>query len=297
VVSTGRITRVWAIVHSPDFTNPTDNPITDLPTFDLTWDEQSRRYEGTYDGFTVAGTYTITVYAVNENMIISLPKTTKVEQTLGEAPIVLQSPLDGASFSACSLSSPLTFSWTGEGYKGYEVQFSLDQGFSSISVKVKASTTQVLLSSATWKKVLMIPGSSGGTVYWRVVGIGTTVKSEVRLFGVEAADAVGNPEISPTSKSSSPLPTLSWENNCGVKFKVWFGSDNIFTKKISYAFSVKNPSDNGGVFSKGLTSGQWKAIRKLVNDAPGSMIYWYVELWDGLGRYVKTDVMNFLLTN
>ena len=60
----------------------TDNPITDLPTFDLTWDEQSRRYEGTYDGFTVAGTYTITVYAMNENMIISLPKTTKVEQIL-----------------------------------------------------------------------------------------------------------------------------------------------------------------------------------------------------------------------
>ena len=82
VVTTGRITRVWAIVHSPDFTNPTDNPITELPTFDLTWDEQSRKYEGTYDGFTATGTYTITVYAMNENMIISLPKTTKVEQIL-----------------------------------------------------------------------------------------------------------------------------------------------------------------------------------------------------------------------
>ena len=295
VVTTGRITRVWVIVHSPDFTNPTDNPITDLPTFDLTWNEQSRRYEGTYDGFTVAGTYTITVYAMNENMIISLPKTTKVEQTLGEASIVLQSPSDGASFGACSLSSPPAFSWTGEGYKGYEVQFSLDQGFSSVPVKVKASGTQAVLSSATWKKVLMIPGSSGGAVYWRVVGSGTTVKSGVRLFGVEAADAVGNPEISTTSKNS--LPTLSWENNCGVKFKVWFGNGSSFTKKISYAFSVKNPNENGGLFNKGLTSGQWKAIRKLVNDTAGSTISWYVELWDGLGRYAKTDVMNFVLTN
>jgi len=295
VVTTGRITRVWAIVHSPDFTNPTDNPITELPTFDLTWDEQSRRYEGTYDGFTVAGTYTITVYAMNENMIISLPKTTKVEQTLGEASIVLQSPSDGESFGACSLSSPPAFSWTGEGYKGYEVQFSVDQGFSSVSVKVKVTATQVVLSSATWKKVLMIPGSSGGAVYWRVLGSGTTVKSGVRLFGVEAADAVGNPEISTTSKNS--LPILSWDNNCGLKFKAWFGSDEIFTKKVSYAFSVKNPNDNEGLFSKGLTSGQWKAIRKLVNDAPGSTIFWYVESWDGLNRYSKTEPMNFILTD
>jgi len=82
VVTTGRITKAWAIVHSPDFTNPTDNPITDLPTFDLTWDEQSRRYEGTYNGFTVMGTYTVTVYAMNEAMIVSVPKTTKVEQLL-----------------------------------------------------------------------------------------------------------------------------------------------------------------------------------------------------------------------
>jgi hypothetical protein len=298
IMSTGRITKVWAVVHSPDFTSTPDNPITDLPSFELAWNQQSGKYEGTYDGFIVVGTYTVTVYAMNEAMIISLPKTTTVEQTFGEAPIVLQSPLDGASFSACSLSSPLTFSWTGEGYKGYEVQFSLDQGFSSISVKVKASTTQVLLSSATWKKVLMIPGSSGGTVYWRVEGRkadGTAVHSGVRSFVVESAEAVGNPTLSPTSRSS--LPTISWENNCGVKFKVWFGSDNIFTKKISYAFSVKNPNDNGGVFNKGLTSAQWKAIRKLVSDVTGSTIFWYVESWDGLGRYVKTDVMNFLLTN
>ena len=299
VVSTGRITRVWAIVHSPDFTNPTDNPITDLPTFDLTWNEQSRRYEGTYDGFTVAGTYDITVYAMNENMIISLPKATKVEQTLGEASIVLQSPSDGASFGACSLSSPPTFSWTGEGYKGYEIQFSVDQGFSSVSVKVKVTATQVLLSSATWKKVLMIPGSSGGAVYWRVVGIGTTVKSGVRSFGVESAEAVGNPAISPTSKSS--LPTLSWENHCGVKFKVWFGSDPDFTKpgikKKALSFNIKNPNDNNGVFTKALTSGQWMSIRKLVNDAAGSTIFWYVESWDGLNRTSKTGNMSFTLTD
>ncbi len=82
VVSTGRITRVWAIVHSPDFSNNPDNPITDLPSFDFTWNEQNQRYEGTYNGFTVMGTYTVTVYAMNEAMIVSLPKTAKIEQVV-----------------------------------------------------------------------------------------------------------------------------------------------------------------------------------------------------------------------
>ena len=82
VVSTGRITRVWAVVHSPEFTNTPDNPITDLPSFDLTWDAQNQRYEGTYHDFTVMGTYTVTVYAMNENLIISFPKTVKIEQVV-----------------------------------------------------------------------------------------------------------------------------------------------------------------------------------------------------------------------
>jgi len=298
IMSTGRITKVWAVVHSPDFTSTPDNPITDLPSFELAWNQQSGKYEGTYDGFIVVGTYTVTVYAMNEAMIISLPKTTTVEQTFGEAPIVLQSPLDGASYRTCSLSSPPTFSWTSrENCRGYEVQFSLDQGFSS-QMKVKGTATQAVVSSALWKKVLMMPGISGGTIYWRVAGKradGTIATSGIRSLVIEGARAVGNPEITPTSKTSAPV--LSWENNCNTKFKVWFGGDDIFTKEVSYSFSVKNPSDNGGVFSKGLTLGQWKAIRKLVNDLTGSTIYWYVESWDGLGRYSKGEAMDFILTD
>ncbi len=81
-MSTGRITKVWGVVYSPNLVNTPGNPITDLPSFDLTWNDQARRYEGTYDGFTVTGAYTVTVYAMNEAMIISLPKTTKVKQAL-----------------------------------------------------------------------------------------------------------------------------------------------------------------------------------------------------------------------
>ena len=83
IVSTGKITKVWGVVYSPNFINTPGNPITDLPSFDLICiDQNTKKYEGTYNGFTVAGTYTITVYAMNEVMIISLPRTTEVEQTL-----------------------------------------------------------------------------------------------------------------------------------------------------------------------------------------------------------------------
>ena len=34
----------------------------------------------------------------------------------------------------------------------------------------------------------------------------------------------------------------------------------------------------------------------LVKNKTGSTIYWYVESWDALGRYAKTDVMSFVLT-
>jgi len=240
----------------------------------------------------------VTVYAMNEAMIVSLPKTTKIEQTLPATSILLQSPSDGASYGACSLSAPPTFRWTSrENCKGYEVQFSLDQGF-SLPVKLKGAATQAVVSSGTWKKILMMPGALGGTLYWRVVGKkadGTMATSGIRSLVIEGAKAVGDPEITPTSKSSSPA--LSWENNCNTKFKVWFGSDSGFTKKASYAFSVKNPGDNGGEFHKGLSSGQWKGIMKLVNDVVGSTIYWYVESWDGLNRYSKTETMNVPLTD
>jgi hypothetical protein len=78
-----------------------------------------------------------------------------------------------------------------------------------------------------------------------------------------------------------------------MKFKVWFGNDNEFSKKKSLSFSLKNLSET---FTKGLTSSQWSSIRKLVGDTAGATIYWYIESWDGLKRNSKTDVMSFVLT-
>ena len=210
--------------------------------------------------------------------------------------IDLTTPSDNTSFGACSLYSPPTFSWAiGDTFKSYKIQFSSVQDFSVISVTVGTSSNSTAMNSNTWKKVLSIPG---GTVYWRVVGTRmnrSIATSKVCSIGVEPAQTVGNPTISPTSKAS--LPELSWQNNCNTKSKVWFGSDNDFTKKTAFAFNISNPTVNGGLFTKLLTSGQWMTIRKLVGDVSGSTISWYVESWDGLGRYSKTAVMNFVLTD
>jgi hypothetical protein len=167
-----------------------------------------------------------------------------------------------------------------------------------VKVRVLGAATQATITLNTWKRVLSVPGISGGSVYWKVVGTRTnrtTATSEVRSIIIEPAQPVEGQTISPTSKTS--LPTLSWGNNCNSKFKVWFGSDEQFTKKTAFAFNIRNPNDNEGEFMKVLTSGQWMAIRRVVGDISGSTIYWYVESWDGLGRYNKTDVMNFVLTD
>jgi hypothetical protein len=55
--------------------------------------------------------------------------------------------------------------------------------------------------------------------------------------------------------------------------------------------------ESGGVLSKPLSSNQWHSIKNLVANGTGSIIYWYVESWDGLGRYGKTDVMSFALAD
>ena len=221
--------------------------------------------------------------------------------------INLLSPSNGEQFDGCAYYNPPTFQWNpSETFKSSVVQFSLQDDFSTIPVKAngKKGTSELLIPASSWKKVLLLPGASGGTVYWMVVGTrtdGSLVESDVFSLAVEGPQMVLNPTIAATSKTTPPFPTLTWGNNCNIKFKAWFGNDPDFTKrgmkKTSLSFNIKNPNDNGGIFTKLLTKGQWMAIRKVVGDTAGSTIYWYVESWDGLGRYSKTDVMNFVLTD
>ena len=213
--------------------------------------------------------------------------------------LALSSPPNGASFDACSLYSPPTFSWNSAvSVSGFEVQFSADMAFTSIPVGINVSgeNREVLMTTSDWKKVLQINGADGGTVYWRVIGTlsdGTVVTSDVRSISISGPQPVTNPVLSPVSRSA--LPELQWENNCNINFKVWFGSDPTFAKKRILAFRVADPNNDGGIFTTQLTQFQWLLIKRLVGGRSGSTGYWYVESQDELNRTQTTEVMSFQL--
>jgi hypothetical protein len=213
--------------------------------------------------------------------------------------IILSSPQDQVPFDACSYYAPPTLQWnTQESVSSYSLQFSEDPAFSFIRVKARVSgkKTEKRLSSHQWKRVLLIPGSSGGMVYWRVVGTrsdGTSAISDTRSIMVSTPQPVGNPALSPTSIMG--LPILSWQNNCSIKFQVWFGNSAGFSNRKILSFRLSNPDLDGGNFLRGLTLDQWMAIRGLVNDVAGSTIYWYVESQDPLRRTALTELMQVTL--
>jgi DNA-binding beta-propeller fold protein YncE len=214
-------------------------------------------------------------------------------------PITLKSPLPNVHFDACSSYSPPTFSWdVSETFNAYRVEFSPDRNFTSIpnQLTVQSPATEITVPSDTWEEITMIPGASGGTIYWRVVGTrpdDTTETSGVRSL-VIGAEPAGNPIISPTVKRSKP--TLTWQSYCNTKFKLWFGNDSTFSNR-TYSFGFENPYGIGGTISKTLTLPQWIRIKLLARNKTNSTLYWYVESWDALGRYAKTDVMSFMLTD
>jgi subtilisin family serine protease len=222
---------------------------------------------------------------------------------IGIFEIALSSPLDQASLDVCSYYAPPTCQWNPRGsFSSYEIQFSGDPTFTIIPVKLrvsgKATEKTMKPRSYQWKKVLLIPGDQGGTVYWRVIGTrsdGTSATSDIRSMVISGPQPVGNPILSPMSKEA--LPTLMWQNNCNTKFKVWFGSGVTFSKKKVFVYHISNPNDNGGTFSKKLTSSQWSAIRRLVGNESGSAIYWYVESRDSLNRHMVTMAMSFNLAD
>jgi len=215
--------------------------------------------------------------------------------------IILSSPQDQAPFDACSYYTPPTLQWnTQESVSSYSVQFSEDPAFSIIRVKTRVSgkKTEKRLSSYQWKKVLLIPGALGGTVYWRVVGTrsdGTSVISDTRSILVPIPQPVGNPVLSPTSRAG--LPTLGWQNNCNIKFKAWFGDSAGFFERKILSFRLSSLDLGVENFLRELTSDQWLAIRGLVGDVAGPTIYWYVESQDPLKRSGVTELMQFILTD
>ncbi|HSB05555.1 MAG TPA: S8 family serine peptidase [Thermodesulfobacteriota bacterium] len=212
--------------------------------------------------------------------------------------IDLQSPEDQLSADACSANGSPFFQWEVlNPFTRYEIQFSMSPTFSTIPMKIKKSGTPAYaMPSSQWKRVLLIPGDGGGTIYWRVVGTtsnGSQSTSNRRSIRVGTPLPVGNPAISPVSQGA--LPLLTWQNRCNVRFKVWFGSDAGFSRKAAFFLRLSDSTLSDGTFSKELTPAQWLGIRRLVGDNAGSKIYWYIESWDGLNRNSATAAMSFIL--
>ncbi len=79
------ITRVWAVVVPPNSRSKSaDEPVTELPTFELSDPEGDGSYSATYNEFTKNGTYKIQLYARDNQGIIAIPVYTEVIQTQGE---------------------------------------------------------------------------------------------------------------------------------------------------------------------------------------------------------------------
>ncbi|MDP2647072.1 MAG: Ig-like domain-containing protein [Desulfobacterales bacterium] len=78
VIGATNIVRVWATVLRPDFDpGPVDDPVTYLPEVELT-DKGNSSYKGIYDKFGVDGRYILTVYAKDDDGLLSEPMQVRV---------------------------------------------------------------------------------------------------------------------------------------------------------------------------------------------------------------------------
>jgi len=269
---------------------------------------------GASKSWTAPGTYQVTAQARDVSDTSTVSKVSSgLSVTVSDAPttITLLSPADGTSYSACSLYSLPTFAWQADpsSFTSYEIQFSKTASLNVIAASDKVSSTSVQVDFNTWKKVLLAPGlkatgsstplAAGGPVFWRVVGTRsdkTLVNSDTLSLQIDTPQPVGNPTITNTSKSS--VPTLSWENNCNIKSRVWFGNNAFFTHQTSVTFNIKDPTANGGVFTQSLTPSQWTAVQNVTGRVTGATVFWYVESWDGTNRRVVTQPnMSFAITD
>jgi len=94
VSGTTPVTRVWAVVNSPDdITGPADTPTLNVTSFELSDEDGDDNWTGEYDDFGIRGTYEIQFFAENEEGYSSLPTEQNpnravIIQTEGRDPIV-----------------------------------------------------------------------------------------------------------------------------------------------------------------------------------------------------------------
>jgi hypothetical protein len=81
IISTSNIEKVWAIIIPPDFRQSENLSIYQFPQIELTYDDKTDRYEGTYNSFDLFGEYRIAFYAKSINGMTSVPVETSIDQT------------------------------------------------------------------------------------------------------------------------------------------------------------------------------------------------------------------------
>jgi hypothetical protein len=215
------------------------------------------------------------------------------------APILPVAPATGSTFDACSYFAPPLFQWTlNQAFQKLELQFyTTANSAKPTKIKLKDPAAPGFpVVDKTWKKILKLQGLSGGELNWKIVGTNKgqpIVESDVFTMTIAAPEPAGKPDISPVSKTS--LPTLTWGNSCGTKFKAYFSADSAFSKSKKLSFKYQGSVNSDDVFSAPLDDKSWGAIRKLVEDVAGSSIYFYVESWDIIKRYQKTPNAYFTL--
>ena len=89
VVSYYPIERVWCLVVPPGHCPDPENPVTDLPELDLTYESGSGRYEARYEGFSEQGFYEVLFYAEDVWGSISAPRKSYVKQSGYDERVIL----------------------------------------------------------------------------------------------------------------------------------------------------------------------------------------------------------------
>ncbi|MEE9934436.1 MAG: hypothetical protein K4445_01820, partial [Deltaproteobacteria bacterium] len=86
-----------------------------------------------------------------------------------EAAITLLSPANGSALA----STPLSFTWSGEGFAGYRLQFCASGNFTGRVITVPllnwVKAEAYTPSRFVWNNILRL-GKNGAPIYWRVVG-------------------------------------------------------------------------------------------------------------------------------
>ena len=174
VTDSDGIARVWAVIRSPDYNQgSSDNPVTSLPSVDL-MPVGGDRYEGTYSGFNIAGTYQTAIYARDRIGNTSIPKLTTVSVNnplRRRAIIVAGGPQSDSLWSAIQKNAGLAYdALTFQGYTNDDIYFMSPVTFTA-GVDVLPTLSNIQYAIDTWAKtntqdiVLYLLGNGGNGTF------------------------------------------------------------------------------------------------------------------------------------